>query len=232
MNAPLLRLKGVEKSYGPITALRQVDLELNEGETLSLLGPNGAGKSTLLRIAAGLAAPSQGQVEIQGAAHDRRAVGYLGHATLLYPELTAKENLVFVGRLYGLHTPDQRADQLLEEEGLARVAHRRAGGFSRGMAQRLAIARARVHDPRLLLLDEPFTGLDVPAMEDLTRRLQALRDQGQSWILVTHEVERAATLADSALLVLGGRIVQEIRGASLNPETLSAAYKSALERPL
>ena len=231
MSAPLLRLRGVEKSYGPITALRQVDLELNEGETLSLLGPNGAGKSTLLRIAAGLAAPSQGQVEIQGAAHDRRAVGYLGHATLLYPELTAKENLVFVGRLYGLHTPDRRADQLLEEEGLARVAHRRAGGFSRGMAQRLAIARARVHDPRLLLLDEPFTGLDVPAMEDLTRRLHALREQGQSWILVTHEVERAATLADSALLVLGGRIVQEIRGASLNPETLSAAYRSALERP-
>ena len=231
MSAPLLRLRGVQKSYGPITALRQVDLELNEGETLSLLGPNGAGKSTLLRIAAGLAAPSQGQVEIQGAAHDRRAVGYLGHATLLYPELTAKENLVFVGRLYGLHTPDRRADQLLEEEGLARVAHRRAGGFSRGMAQRLAIARARVHDPRLLLLDEPFTGLDVPAMEDLTRRLHALREQGQSWILVTHEVERAATLADSALLVLGGRIVQEIRGASLNPETLSAAYRSALERP-
>ena len=231
MSAPLLRLRGVEKSYGPITALRQVDLELNEGETLSLLGPNGAGKSTLLRIAAGLAAPSQGQVEIQGAAHDRRAVGYLGHATLLYPELTAKENLVFVGRLYGLHTPDRRADQLLEEEGLARVAHRRAGGFSRGMAQRLAIARARFHDPRLLLLDEPFTGLDVPAMEDLTRRLHALREQGQSWILVTHEVERAATLADSALLVLGGRIVQEIRGASLNPETLSAAYRSALERP-
>ena len=231
MSAPLLRLRGVQKSYGPITALRQVDLELNEGETLSLLGPNGAGKSTLLRIAAGLAAPRQGQVEIQGAAHDRRAVGYLGHATLLYPELTAKENLVFVGRLYGLHTPDRRADQLLEEEGLARVAHRRAGGFSRGMAQRLAIARARVHDPRLLLLDEPFTGLDVPAMEDLTRRLHALREQGQSWILVTHEVERAATLADSALLVLGGRIVQEIRGSSLNPETLSAAYKSALERP-
>jgi energy-coupling factor transporter ATP-binding protein EcfA2 len=81
------------------------------------------------------------------------------------------------------------------------------------------------------LLDEPFTGLDVPAMEDLTRRLHALREQGQSWILVTHEVERAATLADSALLVLGGRIVQEIRGASLNPETLSAAYRSALERP-
>jgi ABC-type multidrug transport system ATPase subunit len=231
MSAPLLRLKGVEKSYGPVTALRQVDLELNEGETLSLLGPNGAGKSTLLRISAGLAAPSQGQVEILGASHDRRAVGYLGHATLLYAELTAKENLAFVGRLYGLKSPDRRADQLLEEEGLARVAHRRAGGFSRGMAQRLAIARARVHDPRLLLLDEPFTGLDVPAMEDLTRRLQALRGQGQSWILVTHEVERAATLADSALLVIGGRIVQEIRGSSLSPETLGAAYKSALERP-
>ncbi|MEE3328426.1 MAG: ABC transporter ATP-binding protein [Myxococcota bacterium] len=229
MKTPLLQLTGVEKAYGPVTALRHVDLELSEGQTLSLLGPNGAGKSTLLRIAGGLAAPTRGRVEIQGKPHDRHAVGYLGHATLLYPELTARENLIFAGRLYGVADPGQRAMQLLEEEGLAHVAHRRAGGFSRGMAQRLAIARARVHDPRLLLLDEPFTGLDVPAMEGLTRRLHDLRDQGQSWLLVTHDVKRAASLADSALLVIGGRIVESLQGGELNAEALGAAYKRALE---
>ena len=231
MNPPLLQLKGVEKSYGPITALRRIDLELKAGETLSLLGPNGAGKSTLLRIAAGIAAPSQGQVEIQGKPHDRHAIGYLGHATLLYPELSAQENLVFAGRLYGVPDPHLRAEQLLEEEGLSKVAHRRAGGFSRGMAQRLAIARARVHDPDLLLLDEPFTGLDVPAAEGLTRRLQDLRQQGQSWLLVTHEVQQAASLADSALLVIGGSIVQSLRGSELNAEALGEAYQRALESP-
>ena len=229
MSPPLLKLKAVEKSYGPVTALRPTDLELGEGETLSLLGPNGAGKSTLLRIAAGLAAPTRGQVEIQGKPHDRKAIGYLGHATLLYPELTALENLVFAGRLQGIDAPDRRARQLLEEEGLAAVAERRAGGFSRGMAQRLAIARARVHDPRLLLLDEPFTGLDVPAMEGLTRRLQALREEGQSWLLVTHEVQQAASLADRALLVIGGRIVQALDGSELNTEALGDAYRLALE---
>ena len=229
MTPPLLQLEAVEKSYGPVTALRSTDLELKEGETVSLLGPNGAGKSTLLRIAAGLAAPTRGKVKLQGHAHDRQAVGYLGHATLLYPELTALENLVFAGRLYGVQATEQRAEQLLEEEGLAAVAHRRAGGFSRGMSQRLAIARARVHDPLLLLLDEPFTGLDVPATEALTQRLHDLRNQGQSWLLVTHEVQQAASLSDTALLVIGGRIVQTLSGAELNAETLGHAYKLALE---
>lgn len=228
MSQPLLKLEGVEKSYGPVTALRDIHLTLQPGATLSILGPNGAGKTTLLRIAAGLAAATRGQVEIQGGAHDRRAIGYLGHATLLYPELTARENLIFAGRLQRIEHPGSKADQLLEEEGLTSVAHRRAGGFSRGMAQRLAIARARMGDPLLLLLDEPFTGLDVPAVTRLTRRLNDLRAAGQSWLLVTHEVERAAALADTTALMRGGQILAQLTGEESNVHELEIAYKQIL----
>jgi len=210
-------------------ALRNIDLALEPGETLSILGPNGAGKTTLLRIAAGLAAATRGQVEMQGGPHHRKAVGYLGHATLLYSELTARENLVFAGRLYRVGDPGRRADQLLDEEGLSSVAHRRAGAFSRGMAQRLAIARARVHDPPLLLLDEPFTGLDVPAVARLTQRLTDLRSGGQSWLLVTHEVERAAALADATALMRGGQILAQLGGGEATASELEVAYKKILE---
>ncbi len=229
MTSPLLRLKDIEKAYGPITALRNISLDLDHGETISLLGPNGAGKSTLLRIVAGLAAPTRGTLEIQGTAHDRRAIGYLGHATLLYPELTARENLIFAARLHGVPKPARRADQLLEEEDLSPVAQRRAGGFSRGMAQRLAIARARVHKPSLLLLDEPFTGLDVPAISRLSQRLIELRNAGQSWLLVTHEVERAAMLADTALIVLRGQVAERLTGDELTPQNLSEIYAKTLD---
>lgn len=229
MNDLLLRLEKVSKSYGPVAALQNIDLQLKPGRTLAIVGPNGAGKSTLLRLVAGLAHPSRGRVEIWGSPVDRSAVGYLGHATLLYSELSARENLIFAGRLNAVPDPGERADELLAEEGLAAVAHRRTGGFSRGMAQRLAIARARVHNPHLLLLDEPFTGLDVPAVDRLSQRLAALRDAGQSWLMVTHEVEQAATLARSAAVLVEGRMAAQLADEELTTASLTAAYRQALE---
>lgn len=229
MNSPGLALHGIRKRYASVTALRGIDLELAAGASLAILGPNGAGKSTLLRVMAGLAHPTEGRVEFAGGKLDRRRVGYLGHSTLLYPELTARENLVFAGRLYGLRNPTARADQLLAEEGLEAVAQRRAGGFSRGMAQRLSIARARVHAPALLLLDEPFTGLDEPAAQRLTDRLEILASEGHGLVLVTHAINRAARLAQSALILVGGAVRHRSFGGRLTESGLQTAYTQALD---
>jgi len=212
-----------------VKALEGIDLELQAGQGLAILGPNGAGKSTLLRLMAGLAHPTAGRIRFSGGKPDRARVGYLGHATLLYPALTALENLVFAGRLHGLEDPGRRARTLLEEEGLAEYSHRRVGGFSRGMAQRLSIARARVHSPELLLLDEPFSGVDGPAGEKLSTRLAGLTGQGHSLVLATHALDRAALLADAAVVLVGGKVRRWLEGKELTEAALGTAYADALE---
>ena len=188
-----------------------MDVDIPSAHLLVVLGPNGAGKSTLVRIVAGLLRPTAGTIEF-GEAHPakrrnvRGQIGFVGHATMLYPELTARENLVFAGRLHGLDNPAERARELLAEEGLEAWSDRRTRTFSRGLAQRLAIARARVHDPRVLLLDEPFTGLDGAAADRLAERLERLRDDGRSLVLVTHDFRQASRLGDQALLLGNGRV--------------------------
>ncbi len=230
MTSPLVEMSGISKRFGALTALRDIHLSLESGSSHAILGPNGAGKSTLLRILAGLARPTRGQIRIRGAGPDRSGVGYLGHATLLYPELSARENLVFAARLYGLRNPVGRAEELLAEEDLERWADRRTGGFSRGMAQRLAIARARIHDPQLLLLDEPFTGLDGPAAQRLCRRLGELNARGHALILVTHEIQRAVDLTRSATILVAGRIRGQLEDESLDATRAEAAYAEIVER--
>jgi heme exporter protein A len=213
-------------------ALDGLDLDLGAGLSLAVLGPNGAGKSTLLRLVAGLARPSAGKLRIDGEDAQRRQararVGYIGHATLLYPALTARENLIFAARLHGVADPAGRAQALLEDEGLGSAADRLVGQFSRGMAQRVAIARGLVNDPAIVLLDEPFTGLDRRAAERLTERLQSLRQGGHTSILVTHDVARAARLADAALVLDRGRVAHRSEGAA-DPQELERAYLAALE---
>ncbi len=221
---PLVSLRALEKRFGAVSALSEIDLDVAPGESVAILGPNGAGKSTLLRVIAGLAHPSAGTIERPDASAPRAGVGYLGHATWLYPELTARENLVFAGRLHRIADPGARADALLEEEDLTAVADRRTGGFSRGMAQRLSIARARVHEPVLLLLDEPFTGLDHTAAGRLVARLRGLREAGQALILVTHELDHASALADRAVVLRAGRIVARIDADGLAPDRLASRY--------
>lgn len=227
MSAPALRTRSLQKRFGRVHALRGIDLEQAAGSSLAILGPNGAGKSTLLRILAGLTQPTSGDVDVagesrsrQGLAAQRAKVGYVGHSTLLYGDLTAHENLVFVGRLYGVEDPARRATQLLAEEGLEAAADRQAGGFSRGMAQRLSIARALVHDPPVVLLDEPFTGLDLPSRHRLTARLQRLRDEGRSLVLVTHEPRGVPELADAAVVLSEGRVVHRVEAESMDADAL------------
>jgi len=227
-----LRARGLEKRFGAVAALRGIDLDVDEGACIALLGPNGAGKSTLLRLCAGLARPTRGELLVAGASRRdaRGRVGYVGHATLLYPELTAFENLVFAARLYGVRDPASRARELLAAEGLEDVADRRAGGFSRGMSQRLSIARSLVHDPPIVLLDEPFTGLDRSAADRLAERLAALRVQGRTCLLVTHELHAASQLASEAVVLVRGALRAHLRGGELSRDALERAYAEAVGR--
>jgi heme ABC exporter ATP-binding subunit CcmA len=228
-----IEARGLEKRFGQTRALAGIDLEVPAGQSLGLLGPNGAGKSTLLRLMAGLARPTAGALRIAGRPANepaaRAQVGLIGHATFLYPALTARENLQFAARLHRVADPVARADRLLAEGGLAGVAHRPVGGFSRGMAQRLSIARGLAHDPPVVLLDEPFTGLDRRAAERLAERLGDLRRDGRTVVLVTHDVARAAQLADTVAVLCRGRIAHRGPGGEENAATLEAAYLEATD---
>jgi heme ABC exporter ATP-binding subunit CcmA len=221
--------KGLEKRFGVVAALRGVDLEVPRNHIVAVVGPNGAGKSTLLRILSGLVRPTAGHLSICGQSAGERGgarahVGFVGHATLLYPELTAHENLLFAARLHGVARPRESATQLLEDVGLSELANRRIRHFSSGSSQRLSIARALVHDPRLLLLDEPFRGLDQASAASLASRLTSLRDSGRSLVLVTHDLQRAGNLADSTLILERGRIRFRALAGEPGSENLQQTY--------
>ena len=208
MNA--LEIADVWKYYGDFPALRAVGLNIEPGSTMALLGRNGAGKTTLLRIIAGLSRPSRGSIKIQGAdARDqstRQRIGVLGHGIALYEELSAIENLTLFGRLYGLSDARKRADEMLERVGLSRVRDGLAREFSRGMRQRLAVGRAFLHDPEVLLLDEPFTALDDRAIAVLQSMIQSMRDRGRTIVMSTHQLREALELATHVSLINRGQI--------------------------
>jgi heme exporter protein A len=208
MNA--LEIDGVWKYYGDFAALRDIAFSTTPGSTVALLGRNGAGKTTLLRIIAGLSKPSQGSVKIQGAdarqEATRRRIGILGHGISLYDELSATENLMVFARLYGLDHPRKRAHQWLERTGLERVRDGLVREFSRGMRQRLAVARAFLHDPELLLFDEPFTALDDRAIVVLQSLLAEAHTAGRTIVMSTHQLKEALELATHVALLQRGQI--------------------------
>lgn len=193
-------------------ALNRVSVTFKAGEIVAVLGPNGAGKTTLLFVAATLLRPSAGQVSFGewtaagGGSALRGRIGLLGHDLYVYSDLSAAENLMFFARLHRLERPDSRVTAALEQSGLAPRAEEPIGSFSRGMRQRLAIERALIHDPRLVLLDEPFTGLDESSAETLKARLRALRQAGCIIIVTTHDIEAVDGLADRAVLLQQGRL--------------------------
>ena len=233
--APAVVLENVEKRFGPIAALDGIDLSVPGGAT-ALLGPNGAGKSTLLRVVATLARPTGGRILIRGV-DVRRApervradIGLISHQTHLYEDLTAGENLRFYGRLYGLGDLRERVRQALAEVGLSGREHDRVRGFSRGMKQRLAIARATVHEPTILLLDEPFSGLDAAARAMLSERLRQLRREGRTVILATHDLRRCLELADRFAILNRGRLVAQGETGGTSIERLERCYENAIKR--
>ena len=204
-----LIIENVSKHFASFVALQSIHLRIEHGQFVLLAGANGAGKSTLLRLIAGITRPSSGRVLIGGRdtqrnAAARSAIGFLSHHTLLYDDLSAEENLVFFARIYALESPRQRVDEALERVGLSAHRHRRLRTFSRGMRQRLALARATLHNPAILLLDEPFTGLDQPARAALTGQLRDLKQTGHTCVMVTHNPEEGADLADRLVVLRRG----------------------------
>ncbi len=203
----------VWKFYGDFPALRDLSFSLAPGECLALLGRNGAGKTTLLKILAGLSTPSKGRVSMFGKpARDgetRRTVGVLGHGIAVYDELSAFENLRLFGELYGLPDPRRAASEWLERTGLERVRDGLVREFSRGMRQRLAVARAFLHSPRVLLLDEPFTALDDRAIAVLQGLLRQARTDGRTIVMSTHQLREALELATRVALIERGRLAFE-----------------------
>jgi heme ABC exporter ATP-binding subunit CcmA len=204
--------RGLRRSFGRVTVLHDLDLTLAPGEALALAGPNGAGKTTLLRLLAGLLRPTAGRVEvlgrpIHGNADVRRDVGFLSHQSLLYDDLTLTENLAFAARLYGVPQPVAAARAALEAAGLATRAGDSPRQLSRGLLQRAAIARALIHRPRVLLLDEPFTALDDPSAAGLRNTLQAVLAAGGAMVVVTHHLAEVWDVASRVAVLVGGRWV-------------------------
>ena len=209
--AHVLEARDLVRRYGPIRAVDGISFRLAEGELLTVLGPNGAGKSTLLGLLGGSLRPYSGEIWFRGELRDpgatdwRAEIGVLSHQTFLYGALSARENLSFYGSLYDLPDLAERVDARLAEVGLSEAAGRHVQGFSRGMRQRLALARTLLHDPSLVFLDEPFTGLDVHASALLREVLVRLKDGHRTVILVTHNLSEGLALADRVAIQAQGR---------------------------
>ncbi len=233
----ILKAQKISKSFGNFVALKDLDLELRQGEFLCLLGPNGAGKTTLLRILSTLARPTGGTVEIAGIptaearSGIRNLLGVISHQTFLYEDLTARENLIFFGKLYSVENLASKVDRLLSKVGLEKRANDRVRTFSRGMQQRLSIARAILPDPPILLLDEPDTGLDRQAAGILQSLIQGLAsgEQPRSIIMTTHNLERGLAMSDRVAVLSGGKIARQCPSKFLSAETVQAWYYEALE---
>jgi heme exporter protein A len=231
---PILLAEGLVRRFGARKAVDGVSLALAAGECLALFGPNGAGKTTLLRMLGGLLKPAAGRAvlhhhSLPGDADVRRMVGLISHHTMLYAPLTALENVRFAAECYGVHDPAGAAHAALERLGAADRADTPVRLLSRGLQQRVSIARALVHGPELLLLDEPYTGLDESGARALTGALRALKASGAAMVLVTHHLGEGLALATRAAVMLNGRLVAEERAT---PQGFDVAGYAARYRDL
>jgi heme exporter protein A len=234
----IIEVRHLTKRFGPKVVLRNLELSVEEGEFVALLGPNGAGKTTLLRILASLSKPTLGEVWIAGyrlsdqAAWVRRRLGVVSHQPLLYGDLSAEENLRFYARLYGLKNAEVRIREILNLVGLWARRRDLVRTFSRGMQQRLAIGRAILHDPEVLLLDEPHTGLDQEACDMLDHLLRQIAALGRTVVMTSHDLARAADLASRFDVLSGGRIQASARREDLIGDALLTFYRQALNPDL
>lgn len=208
-DAPPVQAENVSKIYGRTAAVRNVSLELDRGRFYVLRGENGAGKSTLLRMIAGLNQPTEGRILIYGIPNReaRSEIGYMAHAPLLYDEFSGMENLRFFASLYGIKS-DNSLSAAMERVGLNPGLDRRVGQYSQGMRQRLSLARAIFHSPRLLLLDEPFSNVDPDSAGAIARLLAGMRTEGKTILLVTHQLGLLSEVADEFLVMSRGELVK------------------------
>lgn len=232
---PVLEATGLAREFGPIRAVDGVGFGLGAGEMLTVFGPNGAGKTTLLRILSGALRPSAGEVFLRGVKLEtgdpewHRRIGVLSHQAFLYGHLTLEENLRFFGRLFGLHDLGTRIPERLELVGLAERSKSPARTLSRGMRQRLALARTLLHDPDFVLLDEPYTGLDAHAAAVLRQVLSSLKDGHRTIILVTHNISQGLELADKVAVQVRGRFVLFQDRGEIDADSFERSYREKVE---
>lgn len=226
----MIETRALAKMFGPKPVLRGVDLDIAPGEFVALMGPNGAGKTTLLRILATLSRPTLGHVRVagyplpEGASRVRQRLGVVSHHTLLYGDLSAEENLQFYARMYGLHQPATRMDEVLRQVGLYARRRDLVRTFSRGMQQRLAIARAVLPDPEVMLFDEPYTGLDPEASATLDGVLREVAAKGRTVLMTTHDLARGLALADRVLILARGVISFSAKRGEVDPTEFIRNY--------
>jgi len=230
----MITVKKLVKRFGLKTVLRGMDFEVKPGEFVALLGPNGAGKTTFLRILASLSRPSLGEVNIAGfklpneAAQVRARLGVVSHLPLLYGDLTAEENLRFYARMYGITNDQLRITEVLEMVGLANRRRDLVRAYSRGMQQRLAIGRAVLHDPEIMLFDEPYTGLDQDASTMLDDVLKTVAARGRTVVMTSHDLARAEELATRFDILSRGVIAASATRRQVKKTNLLSFYKQAL----
>jgi heme exporter protein A len=229
--SPAVDVVGVSRTFGRRRAVDGVDLAVNAGECLALFGPNGAGKTTLMRVVAGLLTPTAGSVHVGGRslradAAARGQVGLISHQSMLYRALTARENVEFAAKLYGVPDPRAAAMRALERMRIADRAESPVRALSRGLQQRVSIARSIVHEPSVVLLDEPYTGLDAAGGAALTEILHGLRTAGAAMMLVTHNVEEGLAVASHAAVMIAGRIVRHDRCDSVDARVYADEYRA------
>ncbi|RXG34207.1 ABC transporter ATP-binding protein [Methanohalophilus sp. WG1-DM] len=232
MGETILVAEGIFRDYGCLHALNGINLRVEEGEFIAIIGPNGAGKSSLLKIFTSLLSPTKGTLQIFGTkGNDREDVqdriGMLSHDTFLYDNLTARENLLFFGKLYGMEHAAlaERCDYLIRKVGLWKRAEDPVKNFSRGMKQRLSFARAIIHDPSLLLLDEPYTGLDMNASSLMENLL--MENPAVTKIMVTHDLDKAFRLCSRLLIMEAGNIVHDVAANDPNARNFAEAICSS-----
>jgi heme exporter protein A len=229
----MIEIQGLSKYYGRSSALRNLSLSVKQGEFVALFGRNGAGKSSLLRVLAGLAQPSAGAVRYHGLSGSqekvraRRAIGYLSHLTSLYLDLTAIENLRFYGRLMDVGIDDEFLSRQIRRVGLAGRERDPVRNYSRGMQQRLAIARAFLHDPDILLLDEPFTGLDQSGVDLLKSFLQDAHSKGKTCIMAIHDAQLGYEMADRLVMLEKGAAALDVAKSSMSLAEFLQKYMTA-----
>jgi heme exporter protein A len=234
----MIQVRKLVKRFGLKSVLQSLDFQVESGEFVALLGPNGAGKTTFLRILSSLSRPAMGEVRIAGfrlpqqAAAVRHILGVVSHQPLLYGDLTAEENLHFYGRMYGIQGLDKRLTEVLGMVGLATRRGDLVRTFSRGMQQRLAIGRAVLHDPEVMLFDEPHTGLDQDACAMLDNVLGEVAARGRTVVMTSHDLARAADLASRFDVLSRGKIVASARREDIPPDRLLGFYRDAIAAPV
>jgi heme exporter protein A len=232
---PIIQVRKLVKRFGLKIVLKGLNFNAEQGEFVALLGPNGAGKTTFLRILSSLSRPSLGEVRLAGyvlpgeAAALRRTLGVVSHLPLLYGDLTAEENLIFFARMYGIEDAPHRIQEVLEMVGLLPRRRDLVRTFSRGMQQRLAIGRAVLHDPEVMLFDEPHTGLDQDACTMLDRVLIEIAARGRTVVMTSHDLARTAALASRFDVLSRGVIAASVQRADIHPDELLAFYRNSLE---